>query len=337
MSTLRILILTDGRPGHTNLSDGIAAAVGRKRQTSVRHFGVDRGKWPGPVAALMTRSAFTPQRILKIVYGVEVGDLPPADLVISAGGETLAANISAARILGAQNIFYGSLRQYRAADFTLVLTSYARQAARAPNIVQALKPSALDPDTLSAPATHQSLLGLLVGGPSSGIAYARSDWTALVALVENTFEQYGMRWIASNSRRTPSEASTQLRTLAARPDGPIVGLIDVDGPAASSLPEMFANVSGIVCTADSSSMISEAIWARKPVLCAEPAKYTLTRNEQDYRNWLKRNGWCSAIKIAALKPESMAEALQTLEPMTRNPLDDLADLLETNLPAARAA
>ncbi len=334
MATLRILILSDGRPGHTNLSEGIAAALARRYPVDVARLRVDRGKWPGPVAALLTRSAFTAQRILKVVYGLDQSDLPPADMVISAGGETLAANICAARLLGARNIFYGSLRQYRAADFTLVLTSFARQATRAPNIVQAIKPSALDPDTLpTAPSPHgTSLLGLLVGGPTGGVIYKAGDWTALKALIADTTAAFGIRWIASNSRRTPPEASAALRELHEATDGPIIELTDVDGPAASSLPDLFAKVSGIVCTADSSSMISEAIWARKPVVAIEPDKFTLTRNEQDYRNWLARNGWSASTRLTGLKPEKLSALLAELAPSTHNPLDDLAELLEKHLP-----
>jgi mitochondrial fission protein ELM1 len=338
MADLRILILSDGRPGHTNLSEGIAAALGRHRAVEITRLGVDRGKWPGPVAALLTRSTFTPQGILKIVYGLEPSDLPPADIIISAGGETLAANICAARILDAQNIFYGSLRQYRAADFTLVLTSFARQAKRAPNIVQALKPSALDPDTLpTGPADAPAgMLGLLVGGPTSGVVYRAADWQALTRLVRETTAAFGIRWIASNSRRTPPEMSAALRELVTAEDTPIAELLDVDGPAAQSLPELLAKVSGIVCTADSSSMISEAIWARKPVVAVEPAKFALTHNEQDYRNWLTHNGWATSKPIAGLTPQKLAAAIAELQPNQRNPLDDLADLLQANLPSLRA-
>lgn len=338
MADLRILILSDGRPGHTNLSEGIAAALGRHRAVEITRLEVDRGKWPGPVAALLTRSTFTPQGILKIVYGLEPSDLPPADIIISAGGETLAANICAARILDAQNIFYGSLRQYRAADFTLVLTSFARQAKRAPNIVQALKPSALDPDTLpTGPADAPAgMLGLLVGGPTSGVVYRAADWQALTRLVRETTAAFGIRWIASNSRRTPPEMSAALRELVTAEDTPIAELLDVDGPAAQSLPELLAKVSGIVCTADSSSMISEAIWARKPVVAVEPAKFTLTHNEQDYRNWLAHNGWATSMPIAGLTPQKLAAAIAELQPNQRNPLDDLADLLQANLPSLRA-
>jgi len=279
----------------------------------------------------MTRSSFSPEQVLKIVYGISVSSLPSADFIISAGGETLAANICAAQLLNTPNIFYGSLRQYRASDFTLVLTSYPRQTKRAQNIVQTLKPSVLDPDVLPV-SPRSGVLGMLIGGPSGGIAFSRADWSKLAETIENTYASYGISWIVSNSRRTPQFGSELLRSIAVRSNGPITELIDVDGPSASSLSELFANVSGVICTADSSSMISEAIWARKPVIAVEPAKFTLTGNELDYRNWLARNGWMTSLPISSLAAEKLPDLLSTLTPTTRNPLDDLADLLAEKLP-----
>ncbi|MEO0810122.1 MAG: ELM1/GtrOC1 family putative glycosyltransferase [Pseudomonadota bacterium] len=335
MSLMRILILDDGRPGHVNLSKGIAAAIDRRRKSQISSLKVDRGKWPGLVTALMTRSGLSAEHILQTVYDLKSESLPATDLIISAGGETLAANISAARLLGVPNIFYGSLRQYRTSDFTLVLTSYPRQAERAANIVQTLKPSAFDPDTLSE-TTGSGLLGLLVGGPSGGVDFSHGDWAALQNIIEESYRSFGIRWIASNSRRTPGEASDMLRSLATRKDGPLVAFIDVDQPAAGSLLKIFAKVSGIVCTADSSSMISEAIWARKPILAAEPANFALTTNEQDYRNWLSQNGWMASHKIVELAAEHLTVLLGNLKPNTGNPLDDLADLLNEKLPFPQA-
>ena len=166
---MKLLLLSDGRPGHANLSEGIVAALARNRLATIERMDVSRGRWPGPVAALSTRSILPDERILSMIYGIEPATLPAADIVVSAGSETLAANICVARLLGAQNVFYGSLRQYRASDFTLVLTSYA-QSVKAPNIVQAMKPSALDPDTIPLVQFEQSprRLGLLIGGPQTG-------------------------------------------------------------------------------------------------------------------------------------------------------------------------
>ena len=280
MRPTRILLIGDGRPGHTNLAEGIAAAITRRQPTDITRITVSRGGWPGPVAALLTRSTLTPAKLLKIIYGLEARSLPESDIVISAGAETIAANICAAKHLGAGNIFYGSLRQYRPIDFSLVLTSYAR-SARAANIVQTLKPSALDPETLPSITadTGNRAIGLLIGGDTGGLSYAPRDWQALIQLITTIYEEHGVRWHVSNSRRTPSEATQLLRELAQRTDGPIANFIDVSTPKAGSLTDLFAAVDSVVCTADSSSMISETIWARRRLVTVAPRRFVLSRNE----------------------------------------------------------
>lgn len=328
---MRLLVISDGRPGHANLSEGIAAAIARNQTTSVHRMDVSRGRWPGPVAAISTRSVLSDRRVLSMIYGIDPDTLPAADIVISAGSETLAANICTARVLGAQNVFYGSLRQYRASDFTLVLTSY-RQSVKASNIVQAIKPSALDPDTIrSVPAEKKpEHVGLLIGGPTSGVAYSLRDWQQLSNLVIATSQELGLGWIVSNSRRTPHEATTMFRELAGN-GGPVDQFIDVDEPEGIALSELFGRVDGVVCTADSSSMISESIWARRPTLALEPNTFRLTRKEMQYRSWLTQNGWFASFKAAALQAEMLLQHMAQAKPLDHNPLDNYATLLAQHL------
>merc|ERR1711879_1065169 len=92
MAKLRILILSDGRPGHFHLSEGIAAAIGRKRDVDIKCFPIKHNHYPGLVVSMMTRSSICPKQILRIVYGLRTVELPDADLVVSAGSKTLGAN-----------------------------------------------------------------------------------------------------------------------------------------------------------------------------------------------------------------------------------------------------
>jgi hypothetical protein len=83
--------------------------------------------------------------MLRMAYGINAEELPKADLVISAGGETLMPNICAARYLGVPNIFCGSLlNRLGSNDLNLVIHP-AADAADDQHLV-ILKPSAIDPD-----------------------------------------------------------------------------------------------------------------------------------------------------------------------------------------------
>jgi hypothetical protein len=89
----------------------------------------------------------------------------------------------------------------------------------------------------------------------------------------------------------------------------------------------------IVCTEDSSTMISEAVSARLPVVGVAPTAHRFTDEEQDYRSFLIANGWCRVLPIAALTPDAFASALSAIEPIKENPLDALAAKLKERLPA----
>ena len=112
-------------------------------------------------------------------------------------------------------------------------------------------------------------------------------------------------------------------------------MIDVADPDAPSLEGLLATVNGVICTADSSSMISEVVWARRPLVCLEPQHFSLNANESDYRNWLVQEGWMRNATLHGLSAEKMLEELSRVAPRTSNALDELADLLAQRLAACR--
>ena len=339
MQPLRILILSDGRAGHFNLSEGIAAALAKRVPTRVERRDVRRGRWPGPVLAAMTRVWAPSEPLMRLVYDIDATALAPADVVISAGAETLAASIWIARTLGCPNIFYGSLRWFAPTDFALVLTSYARKAGR-PRHALALKPSPLDPDTFRPattsvrprPGNPPRRVALLVGGNAGTVHYADADWDRLLAFMPRATAELATRWLVTNSRRTPDAVSDRLAALArARPDC-VDTFVDVRSAGAGTLKGILAAADAVICTDDSSSMISECVWCRLPVIGVRPARCHLPADEAAYRAWLARSRWCASLPFDGLEPQVMLAALAGLEPAAGNPLDALAALLEQRLP-----
>ncbi|MCB1511221.1 MAG: mitochondrial fission ELM1 family protein, partial [Hyphomicrobiaceae bacterium] len=300
---LRVLVLSDNRPGHYNLSKGIVAAIATHRPVAQTWLEVRRGRWPGWLTAAATNANVSPAQILSWIYGLSADAVPPADLIVSAGAETLAANIAIARLQSIPNIFYGSLRRFRPRDFALVLTSY-QPPSGVRNIVQTLKPSAHPHRPLSAHSAGPRY-GLLVGGPTSGIDYTLEDWSKLIAAIKATTADEGITWLVSNSRRTPADASTRIADLAATHPSPIEKFLDVRSSSAGSLEGLLERSSAVVVTADSSSMISEAIWAGRPVIAVTPAQFKLTANERGYRQWLADRGWLAETTIQNLTGDTV--------------------------------
>jgi uncharacterized protein len=335
---LSVLLISDGRPGHYNLAEGIVAALERLRPVRMERLEARRPAWvPARVLSSLLNGGMAPARILRSVYRVEPELLGRPEVIVSAGGDTLAANVAAARITGAPNIFYGSLRRYRPEDFALVMTSYAADAI-APNRLMWLKPSKLDPDALAAEMqadrrSPSAPLGLIVGGDSGTIEYQERDWDELLAFVGETSQRLGLKWIVANSPRTPKRISDRLETLAEADKTAIAQFIDVRSAGPGTLAPVLVKSRAIVCTADSSTMLSEAVWMRQQVVAVAPRAYRLPNNELSYRAWLEGNHWLRQLPISELEdPGAIAHALQYIEPQEGNPLDQLAAELQVRLP-----
>ncbi|MFW2392316.1 MAG: mitochondrial fission ELM1 family protein [Alphaproteobacteria bacterium] len=341
MRPLRIIFLADTRPGHYHLAQGVIAALAHVRPVEVTRIEVKR-KWIVPTRWLRARinaDTFFPPRMLRMAYRIDAEELPDADLVVSAGGETHMPNICVTRLLDVPNIFCGSLlRGLEADNFSLIISSYDCDADSERHLVT-LKPSPINPDALGRPKTVPcfgpdrlpKLAGLLVGGKAGSFRYTSKEWERLLAFVAEISKAWGTRWLISTSRRTPDQVADRIAELA-KDDSVVAKFIDFRTAGPGTLPEILSKAEVVVCTEDSSSMISEAVSARLPVVGVAPARHRFTDEETLYRDFLMQNGWSRVVPLAKLTPETFAKALSEIEPLHENPLDALAAKLKERLP-----
>ena len=277
--------------------------------------------------------------MLRMAYRIQADELPKADLVVSAGGETQMPNICVTRYLGVPNVFCGSLlRGLGAENFSLVISSYDRDAG-SPRHMVLLKPSAIDPDALGRPAAvprygpdhRPKLAGLLIGGNAGPFRYRAAEWDRLLEFAKRLSKAWGTRWLVSTSRRTPDHVADKVAELA-KDESVIARFIDYRSAGPGTLPEIFGKAEMIVCTEDSSTMVSEAVSARLPVVGVAPEAHRFTDEESAYREFLVRNNWCRVLPIASLTPDSFAAALSEIEPIKENPIDALAAKIKERLP-----
>jgi uncharacterized protein len=349
MATKNVLLLSDGKPGHFQLAEGIVAAlvhgshndaISQRPTWSVTRLGVERPWWqPTRAWSMLTNSKrMAPERALSVLSGKSVGELQaigPFQLVVSAGGDTLAANVAAKRMFQCTNIFYGSLRRYPADAFSLVLTSYAAQVQHA-NQAMTLKPSAFDPDALRTAraflqdgASDRPVLGLLVGGDSGTVRFGASDWASLLALLAQDHPARP-QWVVGNSRRTPTAFSNSLADLAALSDR--VQFIDVRTAGPGTLLDLLDRCDAIAVSVDSSSMVSEAVWSRRRVVVLEPKIADLPPLETDYRAYMVKQSLIGALKLEAATIDLLLAEFARVTPLADNPLEALSNLLSTRLP-----
>src|SRR5262245_36203169 len=266
VTPLRIIFLADTRPGHYHLAQGVIAAIARLRPVEVTRIEVKR-KWIVPTRWLRARinaKTFFPPRMLRMSYLIDAYALPEADVVVSAGGETLMPNICINRFFGIPSIYCGSLlRGLGPENFSLIISSYERNAT-SPQHMVALKPSSIDPDTLGRPPVvprygrdlHPRVAGLLIGGNAGPFRYRADEWDRLLDFAAEISRAWGTKWLVSTSRRTPASVSDKIAALA-KDDSVIARFVDYRTAGPGMLPEIFRQTEVILCTEDSSTMISE--------------------------------------------------------------------------------
>ena len=202
-----------------------------------------------------------------------------------------------------------------------------------------LKPSSVDPDQLGRPKivprygpdNAPKLAGLLIGGNAGPFRYRREEWMSLLDFARDVSKAWGTRWLVSTSRRTPDFVADRIAELA-KDDSVVSRFIDYRSAGPGTLPQIFSQAEIVVCTEDSSTMISEAVSSRLPVVGAAPGAHNFTDEEQEYRDFLVGNNWCRVLPIAELTPDTFARALAEIEPLQENPLDALAAKLKERLP-----
>ena len=314
------------------------SARSRSRACAVERRWIVPTRW---LRRRITAKSFYPPRMLRMAYRIDAEALPKADLVVSAGGETQMCLISASRAISACPMCFAArcCAGLGPENFNLVISSYDRDAA-SPKHMVVLKPSAVDPDALRRPAEiprygpdrHPKLAGLLIGGNAGPFRYTKGEWQRLIDFAREVSKAWGTRWLISTSRRTPDAVADGVAALA-KDETVVARFVDYRTAGPGTLPQIFGAAEVIVCTEDSSTMVSEAVSARLPVVGIGPAAHRFTDEESDYRAFLMRNNWCRVLPIADLNPGSFAQALAEIEPMQENPLDALAAKLRERLPA----
>ena len=341
LDPLRVLFLSDTYPGHHNFADGVLAAIKLLRPVEPI---IVRSRAAPNIRMRMVRPMTRGNRIalqaaLVLGYGINPARLPEAELVLSGGGETLAANVAAARLLNAPNIFCGSVRGGIHADqFSLVVDSYDRIDGP-PNHISTLKPSIFGSEHFNRPRPYipfgvdrkPRLAGLLLGGDSGYFRYSPSEWADLRDRIMAISKETGIRWIISTSRRTPTKVADQFSSLAE--DKRIVDhLIDFRSAGPGSLFDLFDRSEIVVCTADSSSMLSEAIAVRLPVVALYPKLYGFKPPEAAYRDKIRSLNWARYAAIAELDGSTLLHHLAEIVPRENDHLTELSQSIRDKMP-----
>ncbi|KMQ73569.1 ELM1/GtrOC1 family putative glycosyltransferase [Marinobacter subterrani] len=314
LQALNILILSDGLPGHVNQSRGLVSWLSQRYRCTVSELDVSlRLK---PVARLLLPRLLQGRRLgsaLAPLFYSGYSPLPrKPDLLISAGGNTSFLNVALARRWQIPNVFLGSKRRFRSDDFAAHLT--LEPTGEPHNIVMTIAPTLIDPQQLQKKGNElRELLGLpaaeklnmlAVGGDGAGYHYDSQSVQQLVQLVIREHDRTGRRWLLTTSRRTGTAFEQQLKQ-SLPPDLLADSVWWSDAPRKVMAAFMGA-ADELFITADSMSMIAEAIASARPTVILQPER---ARPEVRYQEALQRYERAGLCRLATLgQPLSPAVA-----------------------------
>jgi mitochondrial fission protein ELM1 len=342
---LRILIPSDGKPGHYKKAAAIAQALAAEQPADVsfldvrlrlalfhdvlrRHLRRHR-RLPGP-------------RWLSLFYRLPAALPPRPDLIISSGGKTTFVNAWLAQHYGCPNVFIGGTRGVHDAYFSRIVVHDAAYDGD-PRFIPSLIPTEITSELLRRAAADYVALRddafrarrhwtLLIGGDSGGYRFRQPDWESLGVAIRVLAERHSIRWLMTTSRRTGRGAEEVLRRADLAPHIDELQIFRTDPRRIYNA--LLGCAESIFCTEDSGTMLTEAAAAGKPLFSIRPRTAEATPALRDLLQFYESRGRLKRVAIDDLQHLRADDVTQGFRVEHEDGLSAVcARILET-LPAA---
>ncbi len=243
VSGQRLLILSDGKPGHVNQAIAFARILGCEYEVAPVSFNFSGAK---ALSYILDRCGIC----WRWLFNVRLTRKNYA-AVVSAGSATYYANRTLARQLSCLSIAIMFPRGYRL-GFDLIIAQQHDHPPKSEQILALPVNLSLSvPAGIIEPKAGERYLGLIVGGDSNHGVLSADRLKSQIDQILTQFPGYKV-WLTT-SRRTSSAVETMLATY------------DYDFSVFYSqqqinpIPDFLEHCEVVFITADSSSMISEAV------------------------------------------------------------------------------
>lgn len=339
---MKVIILSDNKPGHYKQSLGIVEKLPESetewvtvefrrkwRDNLLRIFMCIFGGMPLPTSLIHTllRWSLTSESYSPLTH------LQTADIILSTGSSVAAVNLLLGRILGAKTVTCRRPSPLGVRNFDLaILPMFSWHGKRhKDNVCQTVGvPNRISPDTLNTKRKqliHERNLpdcpriGLLIGGTDRHETITAADAEQLGAICQTVATKMKVQLLVTTSRRTPTEATTHLTsTLKHSTWCPLFIEPDTSSELADPYQAILALSDLLIVTADSFTMVCEAASSGRPVIVLTLSRET-ARKPKRYKvyQYMEYHAIVTRCRLDALK-QSIANGLTACVPNT--PLQD---------------
>lgn len=323
MSNKRILILSDGLPGHYKKTRAVAKIVQQRYPADVQWMTVKLrvGIYRRVLRLILNQRQQPPHPDwLRMFYSISDPLPETPDLIISSGGKTSYLSAWLGAHYGCPSVFIGQTRKIRKSYFTRIVASELDYLADGRHI-KSLPATEVDADLVAeAAAEYLPSTGLaqrprwtlVTGGNGAGYAYRPSDWTQLCDAARSRAEQHDIRWLVTTSRRTDPFAEDLFSGPRMRECADDVLVYNRDQRVVYNAFLGLASV--IVCTEDSGKMLTECVASGRPVLAVRPARSRTARHVKALVQRFESAGYLKRMTIPELRTESIEEFVRAHQP-----------------------
>ena len=300
----KIVILSDGKPGHYNQSLGIMDQLSDDEYQLVEiNF---RSKWHDNILRIFL-SLFPGGKLAdKVIWSIlffslteetisKLKNIQSVALILSTGSSVAAVNLLLGQLLDAKTVTCRppspvGTRQF---DLAILPRLYWRQPERI-NVCRTLGvPNRINPERLEhfrplsqkVSSSQRSKIGLLIGGNSPLHNMSKKVATRWMDFLLQLVKSRKWQVLLSTSRRTPKVIEEYIADIVKdRNDDFPINLFSHQTPSSSQFKfeHILANSDLLLVTEDSFSMVCEACSSGKPVVILEVER---TQPNWRYRQW----------------------------------------------------
>ena len=339
---MKIVILSDNKPGHYKQSLGIVEQLPESETEWVTV--AFRRKWrDNLLRVLMCTFGSMPlstsfiQTLLRWSLTAEAYNaltaLRTADIILSTGSSVAAVNLLLGRMLGAKTVTCRRPSPLGVRNFDLaILPMFSWHSKEAKdNVCQTVGvPNPISPDTLNVKQKRliQELnlpdaprIGLLIGGTDRHETITAADAEQLCAICETVATEMKAQILVTTSRRTPTEVTAHLTsTLKHSARCPLFTAPDTPSELADPYQAILALSDLLIVTADSFTMVCEAASSGRPVIVLTLSRET-ARKPKRYKvyQYMEQHAVVKQCRLDKLR-QSIVDGLTACVPNT--PLQD---------------
>ena len=298
----KILIISDGIPGHFNQSNGVAFMMKEIFECTITTHELSWRLYAlrsacNIFAKLLLR--FNNKNIARgILWMYSPINIQGHDLVIAAGGNTMPVSAAIKLAYSLPVIQLGSPRGLHSSMFNALVT-IEKYFDHPSNIVATISPNLYSPAVCSIAAQKDNLsdhILFLIGGEGIGYSYGLNEWESMLTSIQGLHSKIKLPISIVTSRRTPPQVEDLFQSR-------LKNILDDycawfhHGDKNFNLAALLGSAINIFVTEDSAMMISESISSGKPVTTLYPSNI---KSPLRYENHISKYADLELIKRSPL-------------------------------------